>query len=184
MECWKLIRAHENVQNSNFRIPCRSKKWHFKSVTLVGIFDDWPHQRGQWVEEKINSAMVDEPGSTMGQQWFNNSSAMGHNGSTMGQQWIGDFKLAVNKPVAKHGSVLATSVVHAEVVQWGHHLSRVRSWGGHCQSKWWRYIARQGSQNITSDKEEQQYDDADRDLDDNDLAAPWHGLSLGWRGHF
>ena len=32
-----------------------------------------------------------------------------------------------------------------------------------------------GPQNIISDKEEQQYD---RDLDDNDLAAPWHGLSL------
>ena len=32
------------------------------------------------------------------------------------------IKLAANKPVAKHGSVLATSVVHAEVVQWGHHL--------------------------------------------------------------
>jgi len=27
----------------------------------------------------------------------------------------------VDEPVAKHGSVLAASVVHAEVVQWGHH---------------------------------------------------------------
>ena len=48
--------------------------------------------------------------------------------------WVNNqlvIKEVANKPVAKHGSVLATSVVHAEVVQWGHHLG-----GTNGQIKW------------------------------------------------
>ena len=74
----------------------------FESVTLVGVLDNWPNKRGQRVKKKINSTMVDEPGG----KWFSGSM----------------IELFANKPVAKHGSVLATSVVHAEAVQWGHHL--------------------------------------------------------------
>jgi len=28
---------------------------------LVGVVNDWPDQRRQWLKEEINSAMVDEP---------------------------------------------------------------------------------------------------------------------------
>ena len=71
---------------------------------MVGVLDDWPHQRRQWIKEKVNSTVVDEPG-----EWLNMVA-------------VSINRVAANKPVAKDSSVLATCVIHAEVGQQGQHL--------------------------------------------------------------
>ena len=75
-----------------------------KDWTLVRIVKNRPNQGRPRVQEKVNSAVVDEPGREL-TNWKKNGSKANN--------WISNGPKAI-KPVSKNSSILSTGVIHAE----------------------------------------------------------------------